>query len=198
MDFATHINVLAMLDDFVALASCRDRVIAFVLIGHDQIDSVGHGLTDKPHHGRAVGILNQLCNYISLAADGANDLELALSTEIHWIAFADMFIFLFAADLRFIDFDYSHQLREIWIGHSCSEPMAHIPSRTSRGLFAKIHITNLARRNAFLALKHRPENPEPRQQGMLGIFEDRSRSYREAVGVALATVFIRALPFPRL
>jgi hypothetical protein len=62
----------------------------------------------------------------------------------------------------------------------------------------KKHAAKLSRRNAFLALKYRVENLEPRFERDIGILENCADEDGEPIGVSAPTGFIRALPFPRL
>jgi hypothetical protein len=107
-----------------------------------------------------------------------------------------MAVLVLAADKRLVNLDDAHELTKIRIVHSGAQPMAHVPSGA---IVAAADLSlNLESAHALLAVENLPENFKPCLERIVSVLKDCARNYREAVGVALAAVFIRALPFPRL
>src|SRR6266851_6171413 len=198
MNLAPHVLGSAMSHAVVRVLFAK-ALITVGLIGRDQFNAICHDFTHEPIKGGRIGRFDHLANDIALPADGSDHGNLAgCALGVRPDPLVAMLVFLFATHKGFVHFDYAHQLLKVGIDHASPQPMAHVPSRARRGLFAEEHAANLARRNALLALEHRVENLEPSHERMLGILEYRPCRNRKSVGVATPTSDIRTLPFPRL
>src|SRR5208283_5315338 len=80
--------------------------------------------------------------------------------------------------------------------HRGAQSMAHVEGRTVRT--GTDHPLDLQRADSLLAREHQIENVKPHAQRVFRILENRLDREREAIGISLAALWIRALPMPRL
>jgi hypothetical protein len=196
VDLATHVLASYVADCLMRMGG-RQKPIAAVFIGGNERHPFRHRSTDETVQRSRISIFDRLTNDVPLARDRANDGNLASRTAAFEPVF-EMAIFTLAADVGFVHFHDSHQLRELRIAHRSAQPVAHVPSGAQRRSFIEIHPPNLKRRDAFFALKNRPKNIEPDIERIFCVLENRPCGEREAISVALAAFFIRAPLVPCL
>jgi len=91
-------------------------------------------------------------------------------------------IFLFTADVGFVNLDNSHQLLEFGVFHRRPQPMAHVPSCLVRAT-ANLAL-NLKRAYALFGVEDLPEYLEPSLERIFGILENCAADDAETVVLA--------------
>ena len=195
VNHAAHVLALAMVHGFMRKPLPSGEIlIAGMFIGRDQRDFFFvHYLVDEPMESRHIGVLDHLADYVSLARDRADHGNFSAGSA-NVLFLVVMAVFIEAAHVSFVHFDNTHELAEVRVFHSGSEPHAHIP----RGLVragAK-HPMDLERANSLLARDHQVQNLEPHEQRLFGFLKDRSGSQRETIGRAWLRSALHTLPMP--
>jgi hypothetical protein len=197
MDFATHILASRMVDRLVRIAQCVQVMITSKIVGRDEINLVTDSLANESIERARPCILYHLANDVALAADRANDANLAGADAAppEMLALAGVFVLFLPTDEGLVHFDDAHELAKLRIVHRGAEPVTYIQrSRIGRSNLA----LNLHRADAFLGVEHAPEHFKPRAKGKLRVLKDGPDQEREAIGVAASALTVRAFPFPQL
>jgi hypothetical protein len=199
VDLAAHVLAFVVIYGFVPKVTVQTAV-ACILIGRYKFNLVTDGLANEAFERFRRSIFDDLADDVARPANRAYNADLSRTEPARSCMFALAFvtISLFPANESFVHFNDAHKLLELRIVHGGAQAMAEIPRRMQRRGLAKKHAPNLTRRNAFLTLQHGVKNLKPYEQWNLRVLEDSSCGHREAVGVSLTTVLVRAFPLPRL
>ena len=189
VDLATDVLACRMRCGVVFVTQCLQIVIAVVLIRSDQINLVAYCLADKPIKRSRIGILDNLADHVALAGDSSDHRGLAAQAR-NMLTLIPMAVLVFPADSSFVYFDNAHQLSELSILHSRTEPMAQIPSRRVGRSDLPL---NLLCADSLLSVEHAPENFKPSAERIVGILENRARN--DGKPITRLAAFL-ALPVP--
>jgi hypothetical protein len=172
-----------MFHDFMPDTMFGNRVVTVMLIGHDQTDILANGLANELHHARPVGVLDHPAYDIALSRNRADDCDLSLAASIATLTLVHVFVFLFAADPRLIDFDLAHERVPRRILHRSAKARTHVPSRmvVGCGIFAEHCPMDLERAHALLGNQHEVSDPKPRLYRLLSVLEDGSADDAESI-----------------
>src|SRR5204863_8682508 len=112
----------------------------------------------------------------------------------HFLAFAAMFILLFAAYVRFVRFNRAaasvkHAAR---MRHRFAQTMRHEPRRL---VSHSEHTFDLLARNSFLAARHERGSEHPFIKRDLRALENRAYGYGELIAAMSAVIQARAMGF---
>ena len=137
-----------------------------------------------PHCGRTAhrlhrSIFDDFADYVALAGNRADDRCLA-GRAASRLFFVPVAIAIQTADVGFIYFDDSHQLAEIGIGQTGTQPMAHEPCGAIRT--GTDHAVDLKRADALLAGQHQVQNLEPYEQLVVRVLKNGSDQHGEPIG----------------
>jgi len=190
MDVAAHVLALAVFNGFVIVIPVQQPITG-MLIGRNERDFVVYGFTNKAIKCSRVGVFNHLANDITLASDSADDRNFA-SSAATLPAFRHMLIAFFAAHVRFVNFDFAHELGKAAVSHSRPNPVAHIPSRP---VVAAANLPmDLKGTNSLLALGHQVNDLEPSPQRIVSVLKNGLGDDREAIAVFTAAILVLADP----
>lgn len=184
MHFAAHVFVGLMVYRFVRKLAPHLR-IARPFIGRDQADLIADGLSDKAVDCGNGSILNHFRNNIAFAGDRADDGGPAdWATAFDLEALAQWSVGVLSADVGFVHFNLTHQLRKIPILHRGTDALRHLPSSP---IIAALYLAvNLERANSFFTSGHQVDDPKPRAERIIRILEDRLCDDAEPIAVAIA------------
>jgi hypothetical protein len=187
VDLAAHILAVRMINGFVRETKRVQVAVSAIFIGRNQFNLVAHSLADKLIERLGAGILDNLANHIALAADRADDANLAGANpaSAEMLAFAGVLVLFLAAQKRFINFDLTHKLRESVIAQHRADTMADVEGGLVSGRSAVFfeHPLNLESAHSLLGLTNQVDNLEPDRQGVIGVLEHRANQWREAITV---------------
>src|SRR6266849_323677 len=193
VNFTTHILASRVHYGFVVVAQRVQVVIAAVFIGRDERDTITDRLAHESTQRCRVGVLDNLADHVTLAADGSDDRGLSAHAG-DVLLLVPVAILVLAANCRFIHLDDAHQLAELRVFHRSSKPHAHIPdSFVSAG---SKHSMKLPSAHSFFAHEHQVQNFKPHQERLLSFLEDGLCLEREAVRRAIILPALLALPVP--
>jgi len=169
-----------------------EQPIAAMLIGRDEINAFSVDcLAHKTIERRGVRVLDHLAHDIPLASNRADDGNLASGSDVA-CALAFVLVRFFPADKSLIHFDDAHKLAELRIGQTGTKPMADEPCRAVGT--GTNHPMDLKCADALLAGQHQIENPEPDQQLIIRVLENRVDGNGEPVRRTLGFPAVGALP----
>ena len=194
MDVPTHIFALRMVNRLMRKLPFQPR-IARVFIGGNQRHILTHGLPDKVAKGESISILNDLTDHIAFTGNGSNHTDFPAADSRGMGPLALMPVLIPSADVRFVNFHFTHELAESAILHGCSDAMAHIPGRAV--VTAPDLAVNLQGTDPLLALGHQVDDLEPGTKRVVGILEYGARNDREAVAVPSTATRVLADPVKR-
>src|SRR6266404_1816131 len=201
MHDAAHVFTRAMANYLMRqseiLAAHAEQAIAAVFISRDQFNLLAiYCLPNEAIERHRVSVLDHLADDAALARDRADHGGLAFgSGEVQYLALLGVHVLRFAAVVRLVHFDDSHQLLKIWIVQRSAQPHAHIPRGFVRAVSE--HSMDLQGADSLLGSQHQMQNLEPLQQRLFGFLENRSSLEREAVGRARLGSALHTLPVPR-
>ena len=178
MHFAAHVFMRFVVNRIV-WESLAELLIARALIGRDQTNLVRNCIADEPAHSLHRSIFDDFADHIALAGDRADDRGLA-GRATPRLFLIPMAIAVQSADVSFIHFHDSHQLAEIGIGQTGTQPMAHEPCGAVRA--GTDHAMNLKRADALLAGQHQIQNLEPYEQLVVRVLKDGPDQHGESIG----------------
>lgn len=119
---------------------------------------------------------------IALALHRANDLGLsARSVFTALTALTDVFVAVFAANPRLVDFDNAAELIHVLFDERGADAMTHIPSRLER---TEAHIApELAGAHSLFASEHQVSDLVPIPQGLVRVFKDCASDMGEPIAI---------------
>jgi hypothetical protein len=182
VNFATNVLALTVTDRFVREILFQESITG-MLIGRHQINGLADSLAHESIKCNGVRTLDYLTDYVSLAANCADDANFAGTDTASYMALlVPMAVFVLAANEHLVHFNDTHELAEIRIVHRRAESHAHIPC----GLVgAASDLTlNLKRTNSLLGVKHLPENLKPRLERIFRVLKNSSTDDAETVVLA--------------
>jgi hypothetical protein len=193
MHFAAH--VLARFVIHVLVRECLIQLlIASSFIRGDQTYLVRDRIADETAHGLSRSIFDDLTDDIALARNRADNGNLARWPTAR-LFLVPMPVAIQAADVGFIDFDFAHQLWEVFILHRGADAMAHKPGGA---VVATSDLAmNLKRADALLRLAHQIDDFKPRSERVVRVLKDRLCDDREPIAVAPAAILVLADPVER-
>jgi hypothetical protein len=182
VNFTANVFTGHVVNNSVFVALSLQQVIASRVIGRDQRHVFLHHFMHELLKRLTVGAFDQAANDIAFARDRANNGHF-VGTTSDAVALVAMLVFVFAANKRFIDFNDAHQLSELHIGKTSTEPVAHVPRGFVRAFKrpTRQRAVNLKRRDAFLAGQHDVKNLEPLMQFDIRVFKDRHDGERKPI-----------------
>lgn len=189
-DFPEDIGVLT-----VIVTELELLVVGGVFVCRDQIDVAADGLADEAVESFGVRVFDHLTDHVTFPADRANDRGLTDSAATGMQPLAGVFVLFLAADVGFVNFDFTHQFWKLFILHRSPDALTHEPSRpiaTTSDLPMDLQGTD-----TLLRLTHQVDDFKPDGQRIVSILENRLSNYGEAIAASLATIFIAACPIER-
>lgn len=182
MNLAAHILALTVPDRFMRKVLFQESVTRVLVCGY-QVNCLADSLTNKCVKRNGVGVLDNLADHVTFAANSPDHANLAafLATA-NMCLVVPMTVLVLAANEGFIHFDDTHQLAKIRIMHRRAEPHAHIPRGLVRA--ASNLALNLKSANALFGIEHLPENLKPSLKWIFSVLENRSADDTEAVVLA--------------
>jgi hypothetical protein len=193
---ASYVLASRMINELMLAIVDADGIVSAKLIrDYERCVSLGY-LANESSQRVGIGTLNHLANYIPFASNCANDRHLAgRNTTGSRLTVLAMAILVESANERLIHFHDSHQLAELRVFHSGTQPHAHIPSGLIRA--GSKQAMDLERAHSLLARDHQVQNLEPNQQRFFGFLKDGSGSKREPIRRARFRTALHTLPVPR-
>lgn len=183
---AVDIFACAMVDHAMREAVVQ-VLIAPVVIGGDQADFIGHSFVDEGVKRIGVNSVNDTRDHVALALHCADNDCLpmpASPAEVTASAFAPVFVFGFAADIRFVYFNVANKLLKFDIAKCYADFVAHV----QRGFIrAKTHVAlHLQRAYAFLAGEHQMHNAKPLAEVFVRVLKNGPDHDREPIALRRA------------
>src|ERR1700730_17549874 len=152
--------------------------ISWIIVSRDQANFFRDRFANEAVQGFCIGMCDNARHHIALAFDGADHGVLALSAG-SWRALIPMPVFVFAANISFINFDDTHELAEFRFGEPSADAVTHIEGGRI-GTEAK-HPMHLQCGYALLAGQHKIDDLEPSPHRDIGVFKERSDKHGEAI-----------------
>jgi hypothetical protein len=179
-------------DDVLALAGINDAVrevlvqpaIAAPLIGAEQANLLRHRAAHEAPEYVAAYAVDNACHDLSLALDGTDYRDFArayAAGSAALTALVNVPVLGEAPDERLVNLDDPHQLAKLFVCHSSSNAVAHIPSRSVRP--KPHHAMDLKGVDTLLTRQHEVNDVEPLAQWLIGVLEDRIDQNREPIAV---------------
>lgn len=202
MHDASYIFALTVTYRFVREAARFEQAIARMFVCGDQFHLLTNGLTNKPIRCWSIRVLDYLADDITLPANGSDDSDFAAAlaaTDVRFLV--PVAILVLTTNKRFVNFNLTHEARELIVCQHRADTMADIESGLVGGwptIFLKLPL-NLKSAHALLGLAHQIDNLKPNRQRIIGILEHRGDQWREAIAVFLVTnafLAVRASFFP--
>lgn len=194
VDFAPYVFAALVIDSLVRISLAQSPIASVFICGNKR-NRIAYRFIDKLFQRFGLEVFDDLADNVSLSADRTDDADLAgAESTSHAFAVLPVAILVFPADVRFIDFNDTHELLEIWVLHRRPQAMAEIPSGRIRRTDLPLDLFGA---DTLLAVQHRVQHLEPRLERILGVFKNRASCDRKAVGVSLATFDVGTLPVPR-
>ncbi|MGA8791303.1 MAG: hypothetical protein WB498_00100 [Candidatus Binatus sp.] len=197
MYLAANVFACRMADYSMLAPVYADRVVGWVFVGCYQVNFARTYLVHETSKTIRAGILDNFADYISLAADRADDGGFAAHAG-NVLFLIPVAVPVLATDARFVHFHDTHEFLEVRIGQSRAQTVTHEPcSPIGAG---SDHSVNLQSTDALLTGQHQVQNLEPRQEWIVGVLEDRVDRNGEPVRRARILSTLGALPVegPRL
>jgi hypothetical protein len=176
VDIPANVLLIVVADHAMPIAVVQSAV-AVVLISRYQVHLLAYCLLNESVQSIAVGVLNNLARYVSLAADGTDNSSLARSAS-DMALLVPMAVFILATDIGLINFDNAHELLELFVLHASTQPMAHIPCGRIRTSNLPLH---LKRTHTLFAVEHLPEHFKPSFKRHIGVLKHCAYGHREAI-----------------
>ena len=193
VDFAMHIFACSVAHFLVAITQFAKIVVSNPLIRCYQTNFIANSFGDELIQCPFACAFDDSADYIALTGDCSNDANLCTATP-NMASLVPVAVFVFAADECFVDLDNTHKFLEVWVHHSGTEPMAHVPC----GLMCCTDLPrDLERTDPFLAVEHLPEHFKPCFEVNVRILEDSAHCDGETIGRPLRGCAGLADPMPR-
>jgi len=155
--------------------------VAAMLVSGEQADLFRNRFPNEFLHVLFADELQNAGDYVALALHSANDRNLgARSMFAALAALADVFIVVFPANPRFIDFNDAAKLVHVLFDQGGADFVAHAPSGFDRTEAHKA--PQLTRADALFGGEHQVRNFIPIPEGLVGVFKDGPGQMGEPVG----------------
>ncbi len=200
MDRTSNVLAFHMRHGRMRKACINQLPIPAMIVSRNQSDLAIYGHPYKVVKRSHIGNLDELANNITLASNRANDCHFVRSASDAF-ALVAMPVFVFAADIGFINFDNAHKLDELRISKASAKSMAHVPRRfvrpDFRAKFCAQCSVDLKRRHALFARQHEIEHFEPSQHAYICILEHGADQERKAVVLVIRMLLADPMKWPR-
>jgi hypothetical protein len=195
MDCADDVLAFGVINDTVRIFAVKP-LVAWILIGAKQADSVGNSFSDKCIKRDSLDVRDYPRDHISLAADRANDRSFARADAAGSTAAAaliQMPVLGQAADESLVDLDNSAELVNVL--HKCNADfVTHFPSGF---IGTEPHVPiNLKCAYSLFAGKHQVNDAIPVAERFVRVLKDRAGYVRKAIAGFWSALI--ALPAPRM
>lgn len=164
--------------------------VTAMFVGGEQTDVYRNGFPNEFLHVLFGNELQNASYYVALALYRADDRSLSRGSMFAApAALADVFVVVFAADPRLINFDNAAELIHVFFDKCGANFVAHAPSGLDR---TKAHVApDLPRANTFFGGQHQMGNLEPIPQWLIRVLKDCASDMGKPIAVR-GTLF--ALP----
>jgi hypothetical protein len=191
VDRADNVLTRAVVDRLMIVVG--QPAIGRIVIGRKQADLVADRLVNEGLQVLFADELQNASDHVALALHRADDGRLGAGGVLAALAaLADVFVFVFAPDPRFVHLNDAAKLVHVIFDKSNADAMAHIPSGFVRAEAHRPH--DLKGTHSLLAGQHHVSDAKPVLQRLVGVLEDRPRDVGEAIASRAARSAGGALP----